>query len=67
MTEVGINVAHSKMYVSKLDVCVTVPHYYNNVNNQQGTTTFSFKNLFKPALHVSGDQFAHPPEHFLTV
>ena len=24
-------------------------------------------NLFKSALHDSGDKFAHPQEHFLTV
>ena len=40
---------------------------YNDVNNQQDTTTFSFINLFNSALHVSGDKFAHPQEHFLTV
>jgi hypothetical protein len=39
---------------------------YNDVNNQDATT-FSFINLFKSALHVSGDKFAHPQEHFLTV
>ena len=37
---------------------------YNYVNNQQDTTTFSFINLFNSALHVSGDKFAHPQEHF---
>ena len=40
---------------------------YNDVNNQQYATTFSFINLFTSALHVSGDKFAHPQEHFLTV
>jgi hypothetical protein len=25
-----------------------------------------FIDLFKSALHVSGDRFAHPQEHFLT-
>jgi len=39
----------------------------NDVNNQQEATTFSFINPFKSALHVSGDKFAHPQEHFLTV
>ena len=39
----------------------------NDVNNQQDATTFSFIKLFKSALHVSGDKFAHPQEHFLTV
>jgi hypothetical protein len=41
----------------------TVP-FYNDVSNQQEATTFSFINLFKSALHVSGDKFAHPQEHF---
>ena len=40
---------------------------YNDVNNQQDAKTFSFINLFKSALHFSGDKFAHPQEHFLTV
>ena len=47
-----------------LDVCVTVHHQYKDVNNQQDATTFSFINLFKSALHVSGDKFAHPQELF---
>ena len=37
---------------------------YNNANNQQDATTFSFINLFNSALHVPGDKFAHPQEHF---
>ena len=53
--------------VVELDVCVTVHHQYNDVNNQQDATTFSFINLFKSAKHVSGDKFAHPQEYFLTV
>ena len=28
---------------------------------------FSFINRFNSALRVSGDKFAHPQEHFLTV
>jgi len=40
---------------------------YNDVNNQQGATTFSFINLFNSVLHVSGDKFAHPQEHVLTI
>ena len=40
---------------------------YTYVRNQQDATTFSFINLFKSALHDSGDKFAHPQEHFLTV
>ena len=53
--------------LEKLDVCVTVHHYYYDVSNQQDATTFSFINLFKSALHVSGDKFTHPQEHSLTV
>ena len=37
--------------------------YYEG-SNQQNATTFPFINLFKSALHVSGDKFAHPQEHF---
>jgi hypothetical protein len=40
---------------------------YNDVKNQQDATTFSFINLFKSALHASGDKFAQPQELFLTV
>ena len=47
-----------------LDVSVTVQHQYNEVSNQQGAITFTFINLFKSALHVSGYRFAHPQEHF---
>ena len=39
----------------------------NDVSNQQDATTFSFINLFKSALNVSGDKFAHPQEHILSV
>ena len=42
-------------------------YMFNDANNQQDATTFSFINLFNSALHVSGDKFAHPQEHFLTV
>jgi hypothetical protein len=28
---------------------------------------FSFIYFFKSALHISGDKFTHPHEHFLTV
>ena len=40
---------------------------YYDVNNQQDATNFSFISLFKSALHVAGDKFAHPQELFLTV
>ena len=39
----------------------------NDVNNQQGATTFLFINLFKSAEHVSGNKFANPQEHFLSL
>jgi hypothetical protein len=52
--------------LNKLAVCVTTHRQYNDVNNQQDATTFSFINIFKSAQHVSGDKFAHPQEHFLT-
>jgi len=42
----------------------TVNIKFNDLNNQQDATTFSFINLFKPAQGVSGDKFAHPQEHF---
>ena len=42
-------------------------YIYNDVNNHQEATTFTFINLFKLALHVSGDKFAHSQEHFWTV
>jgi hypothetical protein len=38
--------------------------HYNDVSNQQDATSFSFICLFKSALPVSGDKFAHPQEHF---
>ena len=40
---------------------------YNAVNNQHDATTFSCINLFNSALHVSGEKFAYPQEHFLTI
>ena len=40
---------------------------YNDVNNQQCATTFSFISLFNSSLHVSDDKFAHPQEPFLIV
>ena len=43
---------------------MTVHHQYSGVNNQQDAKTFSYINLYKSALHVSGDKFAHPQEHF---
>ena len=35
--------------------------------NQQDATNVSLINRFKSALRVSGDKFAHPQEHYLTV
>ena len=46
---------------------VTTKEIYNDVNNKQDATTFSFINLFKSSQHISGDKFAHPQEQFLTV
>jgi len=40
---------------------------YNDVNNEQDATTFSFINLFNSALHVLDDKCARPQEHFLAV
>ena len=40
---------------------------YNDISNQQDATTFSLINLFKSALHVSGEKLAHPQKHFLNV
>jgi len=40
---------------------------FKDVNNQQDATTIFVINLFNSALRVSGDKFAHPQEHFLTV
>ena len=51
-------------YTKGLDVCVTVHHQYNDVNNQQVTVTFFVYDIFKSTLHVSGDKFAHRQEHF---
>ena len=48
-------------------LCDRASLQYNDVNNQQDATTFSFINLFNSAPHVSGYKFAHPQEHFLTV
>ena len=47
-----------------LDYILCKVVYYNDVNNQRHATTFSFINLFNSDLHVSGDKFAHPQEHF---
>ena len=48
-------------------LCDRASFNYNDVNNQQDATTFSFINLFNSALHISGDKFTHPQELFLTV
>ena len=53
--------------ISTLDICLTVHYQYNDLSNQQDASTFSCINLFKSALRVSGDKFAHPQQHFLTV
>jgi hypothetical protein len=48
-------------------LCDRASFYYNDVNNQQDETTFSFINILNSEAHVSGDKFAHLQEHFLTV
>ena len=50
-----------------MEILAVKAKFYNDINNQQDATTFSFIYLFKSALHVSGNKFAHPQEHFLTV
>ena len=37
------------------------------MNKQKYAANFSFINFFNSAQHVSGNKFAHPQEHFLTV
>jgi hypothetical protein len=37
------------------------------LNNQEDATNFSLLNLFNSALNISGEKFAHPKEHILTV
>jgi hypothetical protein len=62
--DVCVTVHHQYNDVSnQQDVCVTVHHQYHDVSNQQDAN-FSFINLFKSALHVSGDKFAHHQEQF---
>ena len=53
----------------EIEISAVLPENFrfNDVNNQPDATTFSSINLFNSALHVSGDKFAHPQEHFLTV
>ena len=48
-------------------MCDRASFWYNDVNNQQDATTFSFINLFNSALHVSGNKFAHHQELFLSI
>ena len=47
---------------SGFDVCMTVYHWYNNINNQLDATITIYW-WFQSAKHVSGDNFAHPQEH----
>jgi hypothetical protein len=37
---------------------------FNDISNQQDAAKFVLLILFKLALHVSGDSFAHHQEHF---
>ena len=62
-----VNTVQQNVSDNELDVCVTMHHQYNDVSNQQDATIFTFINIFNSTLHVSGDKFAHPQEHFLTV
>jgi len=41
-----------------------VHHLYNEVSNQKDTKMFRLLIFFKLALHVLGDRFGHPQEHF---
>jgi len=45
-------------YAFKFDVCVTVRHWYNNINNQLDATIMVFINLLAPELFFS--ILAHP-------
>ena len=40
---------------------------YNDISNKHDATPFPFINIFKSALHVSGDKFVNHQEHVLTV
>jgi hypothetical protein len=50
----------------KFDVCVTVHHWYNNTNSQLDATIVVLLK-FQSALHVSGDNFAHPQERYTVI
>ena len=50
-------------FLCKFDVCMTVHHSYNNVDNQLDATITVYQQ-FQSAQHVSGDGFAHPQEHW---
>ena len=66
--EVILNSEYCDLYCREsLKVFIVCYIKNHDVNNQQDATTFSFIDLFNSAPHVSGDIFAHPQEHFLTV
>ena len=48
-------------------VCLTVHHQYNDVSKQQDATTFSFINLFKSDLQVSGEKFVNLQELYIQI
>ena len=52
---------------SKLSVPLPNSHQEQRCKQPTRCNNFSFINLFKSALHVSGDKFSHPQEHLLTV
>ena len=66
--EITSSQEHTREKAAVYRVAAAINTKCNDVSNQQDATTFSFINLlinlFKSALHVSGDKFAHPQEHF---
>jgi len=56
------------LYIQLLVQCTdTASDRCHGWDNQQDVTNFSLIDLFNSALHISGDKFAHPQEHFLIV
>jgi len=45
-------------------VCVTVRHWYNNINQPTRCENNRFYWYLQSAQHVSGDNFPHPQEHW---
>ena len=44
----------------KFDICVTVHHWYNNINSQLDATITVFIDNYNQLNMFSGDNFAHP-------